>query len=146
MTGISNARELEVAHSTGLRHKVGRAIRFAATVMTCLLVSSVLFDHIALNDQKISVLAAPALLVSIFSIFGMFSSHNDRSFATGLVVGIPFSFFILQVKLSGLIDSPDLRSGATRILIIASILAVLIWIVEALLFWWTKRKQAKNQL
>lgn len=123
-----------------LKHRIGRAVRFAAAVLTSLLVSSVFFDHIILNDSRISTLAVPTLLVAIVSMFGMFSSPHDRAFATGVVVGFPFSFFILQYKLSFLIDSPDLRSGAALILTIASALAVLIWLIEGTIAWRSKRR------
>ena len=122
------------------RHRIGRAVRFAGAVMTSLLVASVVFDHVVLNNAQISTLAAPCLLVAVLCLFGMFTSPSDRSFSTGFVVGVPFSFFILQYKLSFLIDSPDLRSGSALILTIASALAIAIWIFEGGMAWRSRRR------
>lgn len=118
-----------------IRHTFGRAVRFGAAVMASYLLLTSVLGRTDYGVERLSMIAFPSLLFSSFAVAGLFSSHNDRSIATGVLVGLPLSFFIGQLQYALLIENAELVSGAQLILMIAGGIAIcmaitdLVWVI-----------------
>ena len=107
-----------------VRHTLGRAVRFGAAVLASYLLLTSVLSATDYGVERLSMIAFPSLLFSSFAVAGLFSSHNDRSIATGVLVGLPLSFFIGQLQYALLIENAELIAGAQLILIIAGVVAI----------------------
>ena len=115
-----------------LRHSFGRGMRFGAAVLASYLLLTSVLGATDYGVERLSMIAFPSLLFSSFAVAGLFSSHNDRSIATGVLVGLPLSFFIGQLQYALLIENRELVSGAQLILVIAGGIAVSMAILDVI--------------
>ena len=134
-------KSLRIDKALRIRHTLGRAVRFGAAVLASYLLLSSVLGQTDYGVERLSMIAFPSLLFSSFAVAGLFSSHNDRSIATGVLVGLPLSFFIGQLQYALLIENAELVSGAQLILVIAGAIAICMAIADLVCVFVSRRSR-----
>lgn len=98
----------------------------AAMFSSLLAVSLFTPDAAAFGLPEVSGIAMISVLLSLVLNDRLFFDGEGDPLLVGTAFGLPFSFFILQIRYAGKIDSPDLSSGAERVVFLFFAVAVAI--------------------